>query len=381
MEKYKVPRIAFINKMDRVGADFSAAIESMKKRLDAKAKAIFLPIIEENDGEETFTGMIDLVKMEAVFFDPEDSSGNSFHIESISEDLLENAEFERESLIETLADCDESLAEKYLEGETIEADFLQSVIRKATIALDFCPVIPGTAFKNKGVQALLDAVVNYLPCPLDLPAIEAEDLNGKAVSVVPDDQAKLSGLAFKLMNDSYVGKLVFFRIYSGTLKKGMALLNPRTGKTERIARLLIMKADAREDIEVAHSGDICGIVGLRDVVTGDTLCEKAILCVWSHRHFQKQLYLCLLNRRQLPIKINLSRASIDYRKKTQLLFQRMRILTNLNFREWVNCTWKSFVIVFSENLKFKQKRAVHKLLTGKPLEIQHLEKGDSFVKP
>ena len=275
MEKYKVPRIAFINKMDRVGADFSSAIDSMKKRLDAKVKAIFLPIIAENDGEETFTGMIDLVKMEAVIFDSEDSSGNSFHIKPIEKDLLENAEFERESLIETLADCDESLAEKYLEGETIEANFLQSVIRKATIALDFCPVIPGTAFKNKGVQALLDAVVNYLPCPLDLPAIEAEDLKGKAVSVMPDDQAKLSGLAFKLMNDSYVGKLVFFRIYSGTLKRGMALLNPRTGKIERIARLLIMKADAREDIEVAHSGDICGIVGLRDVVTGDTLCEKS----------------------------------------------------------------------------------------------------------
>ena len=275
MEKYKVPRIAFINKMDRVGADFSSAIDSMKKRLDAKVKAIFLPIIAENDGEETFTGMIDLVKMEAVIFDSEDSSGNSFHIKPIEKDLLENAEFERESLIETLADCDESLAEKYLEGETIEANFLQSVIRKATIALDFCPVIPGTAFKNKGVQALLDAVVNYLPCPLDLPAIEAEDLKGKAVSVMPDDQAKLSGLAFKLMNDSYVGKLVFFRIYSGTLKRGMALLNPRTGKIERIARLLIMNADAREDIEVAHSGDICGIVGLRDVVTGDTLCEKS----------------------------------------------------------------------------------------------------------
>ena len=165
-------------------------------------------------------------------------------------------------------------------------------------------------------------MVNYLPCPLDLPAIEAEDLNGKAVSVVPDDQAKLSGLAFKLMNDSYVGKLVFFRIYSGTLKKGMALLNPRTGKTERIARLLIMKADAREDIEVAHSGDICGIVGLRDVVTVTRSAKKAILCVWSHRHFQKRLFPCPLSRRQLPIKINLSRASIDYRKKTRLfLFQ------------------------------------------------------------
>ena len=150
MEKYKVPRIAFINKMDRIGADFPAAIVSMKKRLDAKAKAIFLPIIEESDGEGTFKGMIDLVKMEAVLFDAEDNSGNSFHVEAIPEDLFENAEFERESLIETLADYDETLAEKYLEGETIDADFLQTVIRKATIALEFCPVIPGTAFKNKG---------------------------------------------------------------------------------------------------------------------------------------------------------------------------------------------------------------------------------------
>ena len=275
MEKYQVPRIAFINKMDRVGANFSEAIESMKKRLNAKAKAIFIPIIKENEGDEIFSGMIDLVKMEAVIFDEKDSSGNSFNIESIPQDLLENAEFERESLIETLADCDEALAEKYLEGQTLDAEFLQSVIRKATVTLNFCPVIPGTAFKNKGVQALLDAVINYLPCPLDIPAIEAEDLKEKKILVAHDDQAKLSGLAFKLMNDSYVGKLVFFRIYSGTLKKGMALLNPRTGKTERIARLLIMKADAREDIEVAHSGEICGIVGLRDVVTGDTLCEKS----------------------------------------------------------------------------------------------------------
>ncbi len=271
MDKYRVPRIAFINKMDRVGADFSQSILSMEKRLGAKAQAIFLPI----GAEDNFRGLIDLVAMEAILYDPNDPTGFSFQRVPIPEEAMENAELEREALIETLADFDESIADRYLEGAVIEAEHLRSAIRKGTLALDLCPVIPGTAFKNKGVQMLLDSIIQYLPCPLDLPSIEAEDSKGKALTVQPDDSAHLSGLVFKLMNDSYVGKLVFVRIYSGTLKKGSALLNARTGKTERIARILLMKANAREDIELAHSGDICALVGLRDVVTGDTLCEKS----------------------------------------------------------------------------------------------------------
>ena len=271
MDKYCVPRIAFINKMDRVGADFSQAIQSMEKRLGAKAQAIFLPI----GAEEDFRGLIDLISMEAIFYDPTDPTGLSFERGPIPEDAREMAELEREALIETLADFDETIADRYLEGAAIDADSLHAAIRTATLALKLCPVIPGTAFKNKAVQMLLDSIIQYLPCPLDLPSIEAEDSKGKAVSVESDDSAQLSGLAFKLMNDSYVGKLVFVRIYSGTLKKGSALLNTRTGKTERIARILLMKANAREDIDIAHSGDICALVGLRDVVTGDTLCEKS----------------------------------------------------------------------------------------------------------
>ena len=271
MDKYRVPRIAFINKMDRVGADFPQAIESIEKRLGAKAQAIFLPI----GAEEDFRGLIDLIKMEAIFYDPADSTGLSFKYGPIPEDVLEMAELERETLIETLANFDETIADLYLEGAEIDADSVHSAIRTATIALKLCPVIPGTAFKNKGVQMLLDSIIQYLPSPLDLPSIEAEDSKGKVVSIEPDDSAQLSGLAFKLMNDSYVGKLIFVRIYSGTLKKGSALLNARTGKTERIARILLMKANTREDIEIAHSGDICALVGLRDVVTGDTLCEKS----------------------------------------------------------------------------------------------------------
>ena len=270
MTKYNVPRIAFVNKMDRVGADYFAAIESMRERLGANAHPIFLPI----GSEEDFIGLIDLTTMEARVYDTADSSGMTFETQAIPADLVDQAAEYREKLIEALADFDEALAEKYLEGEELTADDIRAAIREATISLGFCGVIPGSAFKNKGVQAVLESVVNYLPCPLDLPPMKGETEQGRDVEVSPDDNGKFAGLAFKLMNDGYVGKLVFVRVYSGTLAKGSALYNPRTGKTERISRLLIMKADSREDIDVAYSGDICAIVGARDVVTGDTLCTK-----------------------------------------------------------------------------------------------------------
>tara|TARA_B100001971_G_scaffold215119_1_gene257826 strand:+ start:10728 stop:12824 length:2097 start_codon:yes stop_codon:yes gene_type:complete len=272
MTKYKVPRIAFVNKMDRVGADFFAAIESMRDRLAANAHAIFLPI----GSEEDFVGLIDLASMDARIYDAADASGMTFELGPIPADYVDQAQEYREKLIEALADFDDALADKYLEGEELSADDIRAAIRKATISLDFCGVIPGSAFKNKGVQAVLESVVNYLPCPLDLPPMKGETEAGRDVEVAPDDNAKFTGLAFKLMNDGYVGKLVFMRVYSGSLAKGTALYNPRTGKTERISRLLVMKADSREDIDVAYSGDICAIVGARDVVTGDTLCAKGV---------------------------------------------------------------------------------------------------------
>ncbi len=270
MSKYRVPRIAFINKMDRVGADFAAAVESMKERLGASAQPIFLPI----GAEDEFRGLIDLASMQATVYDPSDANGLSYETTEIPPELLDEATRQHESLVEALADHDDALAEKFLDGQDLTADDIRKAIRKATISLDFCPVIPGSAFKNKGVQALLESVVNYLPCPLDLPPMKGEDSRGREVEVDADDSEGLAGLAFKLMNDPYVGKLVFFRVYSGELKKGTAICNTRTGKTERISRLLVMKADDREDIEVAYSGDICALVGARDVVTGDTLCLK-----------------------------------------------------------------------------------------------------------
>jgi elongation factor G len=270
MTKYHVPRIAFVNKMDRVGADYFAAIESMRERLGANAHPIFLPI----GSEENFIGLIDLASMEARIYDAADATGMTYEIGEIPADYVDQANEYREKLIEALADFDDGLADKYLEGEELSADDIRAAIRTATISLGFCGVIPGSAFKNKGVQAVLESVVNYLPCPLDLPPMKGETESGREIEVAPDDNAKFAGLAFKLMNDGYVGKLVFMRVYSGSLAKGTALYNPRTGKTERISRLLIMKADSREDIDVAYSGDICAVVGARDVVTGDTLCAK-----------------------------------------------------------------------------------------------------------
>ena len=270
MTKYNVPRIAFINKMDRVGANYFAAIESIRERLGANAHPVFLPI----GAEEDFKGLIDLASMQAIVYDMSDGSGMTFETRAIPADYVDQARDYREKLIEALADVNDDFADKYLEGQELTANDIRSAVRAATIALKICVVIPGSAFKNKGIQSLLESIVNYLPSPLDLPPMTGEDSKGRDVEIKPDDDAKLAGLAFKLMNDGYVGKLIFFRVYSGSISKGVALHNTRTGKTERISRLLLMKANDREDLDTAYSGDICALVGARDVVTGDTLCAK-----------------------------------------------------------------------------------------------------------
>jgi elongation factor G len=270
MDKYNVPRLGFINKMDRMGSDFLAAVETMKEKLGANAHPLFLSI----GAEENFKGLIDLVKMVAYIYDESDPSGVRFDTVEIPADQLDDANAYRESLIEAVCDFDDDLAAKYLDGEEISNDELKLGIRRATLSIKFVGVIPGSAFKNKGVQMLMDAVVDYLPSPLDLPPMKGHDSDDNEVSITPDDSAKPAGLAFKLMTDPYVGKLVFYRVYQGTLKKGSSLYNPRTRKSERVSRLMIMKADSREDIEVAYSGDICALIGVKDCVTGDTLCER-----------------------------------------------------------------------------------------------------------
>ncbi|MAL86132.1 MAG: elongation factor G [Opitutae bacterium] len=270
MDKYNVPRLGFINKMDRMGSDFLAAVGTMRDKLGANAHPLFLAI----GAEENFKGLVDLVKMVAYIYDESDASGVRFSVEDIPSEMLDQANEYRESLIEAVSDFDDDIANKYLEGEDISENEFKLGIRKATLSLKFIGVIPGSAFKNKGVQMLMDAVVDYLPSPLDLPPMKGEDSEENQVEVSPDDSAKVAGLAFKLMSDPYVGKLVFFRIYQGTLKKGSSLYNPRTRKSERVSRLMVMKANDREDIEVAYSGDICALIGVKDVVTGDTLADK-----------------------------------------------------------------------------------------------------------
>ncbi|MDO8543957.1 MAG: elongation factor G [Opitutaceae bacterium] len=269
--KYKVPRVAFINKMDRIGADFFRAISEMREKLKANAHPLFIPIGKE----ENFRGVVDLVQNLAYIFDETtDPMGMNPVTSEIPADLKEQAKEYRDKLIEAVSDFDDVIAEKYLNGEDIDVDELMLGVRKATISLQFTGVIPGSAFKKKGVQRLLDCVVNYLPSPIDVPAMVGQDTDGKDVEAIVNDKAKMAGLAFKLWTDPFVGKIVFFRVYTGILPKGMSVYNPRTRRTERVSRLVLMRAMDREEIEKAYSGDICALVGVRDVITGDTLCDE-----------------------------------------------------------------------------------------------------------
>ena len=274
MNKYSVPRIAFINKMDRTGADFYGAVEDIKTKLNGNPHPIYLPI----GSEDKLKGLIDLVTMKAFVYDENDPQGVKFDIVEIPAEYKEKAEQYRASLIEGVADFDDDIMERFLEGETnFEPDELRRAIRKATLSRKFVAVIPGSAFKNKGVQMLMNAVVDYLPSPLDVPPIKAfaeGDEDTPSLEIVPDDFAPPTALAFKLWSDPFVGKLIFVRVYTGCLKKGMTVYNPRSRKSERISRLLIIKADKRDDIEEAYSGSICAIIGAKDIVTGDTLCDR-----------------------------------------------------------------------------------------------------------
>lgn len=274
MNKYNVPRIAFINKMDRTGADFYGAVEDIKTKLNGNPHPLFLPV----GAEDKFKGLIDLVNMKAYMYDENDPQGVKYNVIDIPAEYKEKAEQYHSELIEAIADFDDSIMERFLEGETnFSEDELRLGIRKATLSREFVGVIPGSAFKNKGVQMLLDAVVDYLPSPLDVPPIKAygeDDEETPSLEIVSDDFAPPTALAFKLWSDPFVGKLVFIRVYSGCIKKGMQVYNPRSRKTERISRLLVIKADKREDIEEAYSGAICAIIGAKDIVTGDTLCDR-----------------------------------------------------------------------------------------------------------
>ena len=267
-DKYKVPRICFVNKMDKAGADFEHVIETIRKRLGARPVAIQIPI----GAEANFKGLVDLVEMRAVVWNDE-TMGAKYSVEDIPVDLLKKAEAFRMQLIETVAEYDDDMLHMFLEGETPTPAQLKASVRKATLAMKVFPVLCGSAFKNKGVQTLLDAVVDYLPSPVDIAPVEGIDPFDPAVTLVrkPEDGEPFSALAFKLINDQF-GKLSFIRLYSGSLKTGDTVMNPRTGKTERVGRLVKMHANKREDITEIYAGDICACVGLKEIKTGDTLC-------------------------------------------------------------------------------------------------------------
>ncbi|WP_157455403.1 elongation factor G [Carnobacterium maltaromaticum] len=266
---YGVPRIVFVNKMDKTGADFLYSVGTIHDRLQANAHPIQLPI----GAEDNFTGIIDLIKMKAEIY--EDDLGNNIREEDIPADYQELAIEWRDKLIEAVAETDEDLMMKYLEGEELTNDEIVKAIREATVKAEFYPVLCGSAFKNKGVQLMLDAVIDYLPSPLDVPAITGTVPGTEEVVARPaDDDAPFAALAFKVMTDPFVGRLTFFRVYSGTLNGGSYVKNATKGKRERIGRILQMHANSRNEIPVVYSGDIAAAVGLKDTTTGDTLCDE-----------------------------------------------------------------------------------------------------------
>lgn len=268
-DKYRVPRIAYVNKMDIMGADFYRVVQMMKDRLGANAVPIQLPI----GSEDTFNGIIDLVQMKAFMY--RDDLGKEIEVTEIPAELQEKAQEYREKLLEAVSEVDEELMMKYLEGEELTIEEIKTALRKGTIEVKLNPVVCGSSYKNKGVQLMLDAVIDYMPSPLDIPPIEGTTIDGEENVVRhSDDKEPFSALAFKIMVDPYVGKLAFFRVYSGVMESGSYVYNSTKGKRERIGRILQMHANHREEIKEVYTGDIAAAVGLKDTTTGDTLCDE-----------------------------------------------------------------------------------------------------------
>ncbi|MBT7190574.1 MAG: elongation factor G [Anaerolineae bacterium] len=269
-DRYGVPRLCFINKMDRVGASFDRTLDMVKRRLGANPIPLQVPIGDEAD----FVGVVDLLEMTATVFD--DELGAKPKVVEIPSEMREQVESKRETLIERVAELDEDLTMKYLEGEEISIPELKAALRKAVIANEATPAFCGTALKNKGVQPLLDAIIDYLPSPEDIPAVEgiSPDDEAEVITLPAEDDAPLSALIFKIVTDPYVGRLAYFRVYSGVLKQGQTLTNTTKGKRERIGRLIRMYADRREDVEEVRAGDIAAVLGLKNTFTGDTLCDN-----------------------------------------------------------------------------------------------------------
>ncbi|HEV8543080.1 MAG TPA: elongation factor G [Verrucomicrobiae bacterium] len=269
--KYKVPRIAFVNKMDRTGANFDNAVDEMRKKLGAYAYPVVIPI----GAEDQLKGVIDVISQKAIIYDEKDEAGLKYSVAEVPAELKEKAKDALTELIDAISNKDDEIAEYVIEEKEIPADVLKKAIRRLTCKIEFVPVLCGSAFKKKGVQPLVDAVIDYLPSPLDIPPTEGHVPGTEDKAPVPsDDNGRFCSLAFKLWTDPYVGKLVFFRVYSGMLKKGDTIYNPRTRKRDRVSRVMMIQADKRIDVDSVYAGDIAALVGLRNITTGDTLCDE-----------------------------------------------------------------------------------------------------------
>ncbi len=281
--KYKVPRLAFVNKMDRTGANFFKVYDQMRLRLKANPIPVQIPI----GAEENFKGVVDLIKMKAIIWD-EASQGTKFAYEDIPAELQASAAEWREKMVEAAAESSEELMDKYLGGEPLSEEEIKKALRTRTIANEIVPMMCGTAFKNKGVQAMLDAVIDFMPSPVDIPPVSGELENGDAGQRKASDDEKFSALAFKIMTDPFVGQLIFFRVYSGVINSGDTIYNPIKGKKERIGRLLQMHANQREEIKEVRAGDIAAAVGLKEATTGETLCDPDSIIILERMVFQSQ---------------------------------------------------------------------------------------------
>jgi elongation factor G len=315
--KYKVPRLAFVNKMDRTGANFFKVYDQMRSRLKANPVPIQVPI----GAEENFQGVVDLVKMKAIVWD-EASQGTKFDYTDIPADLAAVCAEWREKMIEAAAESSEALTEKYLAGEALTEEELKRALRERTIAGEIVPMRCGTAFKNKGVQAMLDAVIDFLPSPVDIPPVKGHEDKEDAPEVQrrAADEEKFSALAFKIMTDPFVGQLIFFRVYSGVVQSGDTIYNPVKGKKERIGRLLQMHANQREEIKEVRAGDIAAAVGLKEATTGDTLCDPDNVIILERMVFPEPVI------------------SQAVEPKTKADQEKMGLALNRLAQVWVNCT-------------------------------------------
>ena len=346
-DKYKVPRVCFINKMDRVGADFFRSVGTLVDRLKCRPVPIQLPI----GAEDTFQGIVDLVKMKArVWLD--ETLGADFNEIEIPEDLVGLAKEYHEKLIEAVAEFDDHLFAKFVEGKPVTEDELRAGIRKATIAQKIFPVICGTAFKNKGVQPLLDAVVDYLPSPLDVPPIQGTNPDNKEEVVVrtASDTEPFSALVFKIMTDPFVGQLAFIRVYSGKLGSGESIFNIARGRRERIGRLVKMHANKREDITEVLAGDICAAVGLKSVITGDTICDEKLLSCSNRSTSRRRSFSSPSSPRPRWIRKSSAWRSRNWCRKIQrCMFRPIPIRGRRFSPAWASCTSKSLSTACSAN--------------------------------